>query len=319
MKEPLVTVCISTYNRGKLLPFVIECVQKQTYKNIEILVIDDCSTDETQNIVSELKNKDSRLYYHRHQQNRGLSSGRNTAIKNAKGKYFTFIDDDDKWEPKFIADFVELAEQYDDNWCFCCGNKHVDVFEKVLCLIPKLEGSLKQYIKKGYTPPVAAQFYFTKSLKMVGGYNEKIKSGVDHDLWLTLACNKFELKSLEKPLAIPNTNVAHNRMTTNYKKRLNGILNSLKLWEEDIVNSFGKNFYRHFKKAYLYYLYKDFFTKSLSRKQFLKAFFYYIKSPNKLYLLWEILRSGLKVIFKRNNKKGIQTEILKPTFLPFKD
>jgi hypothetical protein len=178
--------------------------------------------------------------------------------------YFTFIDDDDTWDVNFIEEFVNLAGEYDENWCFCCGNKRYGRLGKVSNRYAVFEGKLIDYCKQGYAPPVAAQFYHINSLKKVGGYRENIKTGVDHDLWLSLAFSGMKIKSLNKCLAFINMgeDTERKRMTNQYEKRLFGIQNSLAIWKDSIVESLGMAFYNKFYDAYLL----------RERKEFLKTF-----------------------------------------------
>lgn len=250
--DPLVSICITTYNRKELLQLTLKSVLNQTYKNIEIIIVDDHSIDKTKELVeNELLKLDNRVKYIRHKENRGLATGRNTAIFAAKGKYFTFCDDDDEWYPNFIEEFVKVSEKYDDSWCFSCGGNYKSLSGKQIAIIPTYEGKLKDYLKDGFTPPVASQFYMLSSLKEIDGYNENIKSGVDHDIWIRLAKNNIKIKSISKALSIPNVNAKQERMTTNYDKRLSGIENSLLLWKDDLEEMYGKEFYLKFCKSYL--------------------------------------------------------------------
>jgi glycosyltransferase involved in cell wall biosynthesis len=283
MIKPLVTVCITTYNRESVLPFAIKSVQDQTYENIEIIIVDDFSEDNTEKIVKDFQEKDNRIRYIKHESNKGLACARNTAIESATGVFFTFLDDDDLWESDFVEEFVRLASDYDKNWCFCCGNKGGS-----RCLVPKFEDNVKKYILEGYTPPVAAQFYYLETVRDVGGYNPKIKSGVDHDLWLTLGAGGYKIKSLEKCLAIDNPHGVKDRITTNFQKRVKGIESSLEVWKPLIIENFGEEFFLHFKKNYFYHIYKKLFTYSLKEKEILRSFKFFIKNPQKLRLLKEV-------------------------------
>ena len=250
--NPLVSTCITTYNRKELLPLTLKSVLNQTYKNTEVIIVDDHSTDGTKELVeNELLNLDDRVRYIRHEENKSLATGRNTAIFNAKGKYFTFCDDDDEWEENFIEEFVKVAESYDDNWCFYCGCKYKNILGSTVSIVFDFKGDMEQHVKDGYTPPVASQFYSLESLKKVGGYNTDIKSGVDHDLWIRLAKIDIKIKSIPFALSIPNANAKQERMTTDYEKRINGIKNSLLIWKNDLEKIYGKEFYLNFYNAYL--------------------------------------------------------------------
>lgn len=92
-----ITIIIPVYNVEVYLKEAIESVIKQTYQNLEILLIDDGSTDSSGEICDEYARKDSRIQVF-HQANRGLSGARNTGLKNATGTYIMFLDSDDKFE-----------------------------------------------------------------------------------------------------------------------------------------------------------------------------------------------------------------------------
>ena len=93
-KSVTVSVIIPTYNRAHLVGRAIRSVLNQTYQDFEIIVVDDCSTDNTEEIVKGFN--DHRIRYMRHDRNRGGSAARNTGIKASQGKYIAFLDSDDE-------------------------------------------------------------------------------------------------------------------------------------------------------------------------------------------------------------------------------
>ncbi len=94
---PRVTVVIATHNRASLLPRAVESVLAQTYTDYEVIIVDDCSSDDTQHVIAGFE--DPRIRSFRHERNRGQSAARNTGIFNAKGQYIAFLDDDDEYLP----------------------------------------------------------------------------------------------------------------------------------------------------------------------------------------------------------------------------
>ena len=278
--DSLVTVCITTYNRMDLLPKTLRSILDQTYKNIEVIIVDDCSTDGTEELIlTSLLKQDSRIRYIPHKKNKGLASARNTAIFNAKGVYFTFCDDDDEWDSNFLNLFVDAAKGYDDEYVFCASSisNKISVFG--------IEASLKKLLILGYTPPVASQFYITTTLKRVGGYDQNITSGVDHDLWLNLASNNSKIFWLNQNLVIANQVESVNRITFNEEKRIKGIEASLEIWRKRMKNSFNVVFFNCLEKNYKYNSHKKFMRSSLKNKAYIQFLLHFYQLPKYIFLL----------------------------------
>ena len=106
--SPKVSAVIATYNRADLLPRAVRSVLSQTYEDHELIIVDDCSTDHTRELVSSWT--DSRIRYVRHQENRHQSGAINTGIEHARGQYVAFLDDDDEWMPTKIEKQVGVFE-----------------------------------------------------------------------------------------------------------------------------------------------------------------------------------------------------------------
>ena len=106
--SPKVSAVIATYNRADLLPRAVRSVLSQTYQDHELIIVDDCSTDKTREVVSAWT--DSRILYVRHQENRHQSGAINTGIEHARGEYMAFLDDDDEWVPTKLEKQVGVFE-----------------------------------------------------------------------------------------------------------------------------------------------------------------------------------------------------------------
>ena len=96
--NPRVSVVITTYNRASLLPRAVYSVLAQTYEDYELVIVDDCSTDDTPEVVRTFA--DSRIRAIRHADNMGQSAAVNTGIRLARGEYIAFLDDDDEWSTR---------------------------------------------------------------------------------------------------------------------------------------------------------------------------------------------------------------------------
>ena len=95
--EPLVSIISPTYNDEDTIENTINSVLNQSYKNWEMIIVDDCSRDNTGYIVKQKAKEDERIKYIKLDKNSGASVARNVALKNAKGKYIAFLDCDDLW------------------------------------------------------------------------------------------------------------------------------------------------------------------------------------------------------------------------------
>ena len=105
---PRVSVIICTYNRATYLPRAINSLLAQTYQDFEIVIVDDCSQDNTAQVLAEFG--DPRIRVFRHDRNKGLSAGRNTALRHARGELICFLDDDDEYFPDSLAMRVNRME-----------------------------------------------------------------------------------------------------------------------------------------------------------------------------------------------------------------
>lgn len=111
-KEPLVSVNMAAYNAGKYIAEAIQSVLNQTYKNWELIIINDCSTDSTAEEISKFK--DERIKVFHNEQNEGIVYTRNRALHYSQGKYISVLDADDVYLPEKLKTQVEFLEGYDD-------------------------------------------------------------------------------------------------------------------------------------------------------------------------------------------------------------
>lgn len=134
----VITVIIPTYNRAKTLPDAIDSVLKQTYADLELIIADDCSTDNTAELVRAIP--DPRVRYLCLDHNQGACAARNAGIDAARGEYIAFQDSDDLWVPnKLERQMAALAETKADV-CFHKVRRHFPDSEKTE-MFPTLDGS----------------------------------------------------------------------------------------------------------------------------------------------------------------------------------
>lgn len=106
------------YNTGKFIGYAIESVIKQTYINWELIIVNDCSTDNTLKIIQEYKKKDSRIKFFQNNKNEGAAESRNKAIRHSEGKFIAFLDSDDVWFPFKLEKQINIMDY--KNYPFTC-------------------------------------------------------------------------------------------------------------------------------------------------------------------------------------------------------
>ena len=113
MNKELVSIITPMYNSEKYIGQTIESVLNQTYKNWEMLIVDDCSNDNSPNIVKEYVQIDNRIKYIRVNKNKGVSNARNTGLQQARGRFIAFLDSDDIWNNSKLEDQVQFMIKND--------------------------------------------------------------------------------------------------------------------------------------------------------------------------------------------------------------
>lgn len=196
MHNPIVTVYITNYNYGKFIRQAIESVLHQTYNNIDLLIIDDGSTDNSHEIIKEYEHLDSVRVIN--QVNKGLNATNNVALNAAKGKYFIRLDADDYFEPFAIAMMVSLMEGKPEIGLLFPDYYYVDELGNIIGVESRhdfdREVSLYDLPSHG-----ACTMVRTDELKAFGGYNESFSCQDGYELWLKYILNS-KVSNISKPL-----------------------------------------------------------------------------------------------------------------------
>ena len=122
-KEGLVSIIMPSYNTASFIGESIESVLNQTYKNWELIIVDDCSNDNTEEIVQSFNN--SKIRFYKNVENLGAAYSRNFALKQADGEWIAFLDSDDLWKPEKLEKQISFMK--DNNYFFSCvGRDEID-------------------------------------------------------------------------------------------------------------------------------------------------------------------------------------------------
>jgi glycosyltransferase involved in cell wall biosynthesis len=223
---PLVSVYIPSKNRQDLLSFAINSVLEQTYPNIEILVVDDGSKDDTFALLTQLTDKHKNIRIYRNEVSIGACASRNIAIKHARGEFVTGLDDDDHFLPNRIE---SLMAAYDDKYAFVCSSMFWDYgSKKRLIDSSECEFNLSQQLSYN---EATSQILVKKSRVLsVGGFDEKFVSCQDYDLWTRLLIQYETAYRIALPTYIINDTGSSERMKSNISS-VNGYLQYLEKHE----------------------------------------------------------------------------------------
>lgn len=215
--SPLVTAVITTKNRADVLSRAIDSVLHQSYKNIELVIVDDGSQDATPEVIQRYQEK-QRLIYLRNEKSLGAPRARNQGIKRARGEFIAGLDDDDEWHEDRIS---ILLQNYDDSYACITSNDRMISGDKSVVwhktAIIKLDDLL-------YSNQVGNQVLVEKKrLEAVGGFDESLDAAQDFDLWIRL-CEKYgPVKNVKTPLQNVYQDSLKQRIS-NSKAQLRGYL-----------------------------------------------------------------------------------------------
>jgi glycosyltransferase involved in cell wall biosynthesis len=197
--ETLVSVIIPTFNRAWTLKTAIDSVLAQTHDEIEIIVIDDGSTDNTPDLLAEYGNQIQVFT----RENRGVSAARNLGIKKSHGRFVAFLDSDDAWTPDKISCQVDFFDQRPG--AFICQTEEIWI-RKGRRVNPKVKhqkpsGMIFEPSLHLCLVSPSAVMIRKKLFELRGGFNEDFPVCEDYDLWLRIAID-YPIFLIDKPCTI---------------------------------------------------------------------------------------------------------------------
>lgn len=191
--QPKISIIMPTYNRSDYICEAIDSALSQTYDNIELIVIDDGSTDDTRNKL-EKYNSDERFKCI-HQENQGQSIARNKGLSIAEGEFIAFLDSDNIWLPGKLEKQVGIINEnpsfdifYGD--CIVINEKGIETSRANMS---RYSGNITKYLIKDNYVSMNTTLTRKKCFDEIGGLSGKVRVGDDYELWLRLS-TKFRFK-----------------------------------------------------------------------------------------------------------------------------
>jgi len=207
---PLVSVYIPTHNRADILSNAVESVQAQSYPNIEIMIVDDGSTDSTPAILKQLSSKYENVIHHRFDIPKGACAARNQAINMSSGKFVTGLDDDDRFLPHRISDLVSRYEEgislISSSYSIYDGQQRREDFPK------KQTITLADIKEKNHIGNQA--MILRRRVLEVGGFDSNLKAWQDYDLWFRLIHKYGPAKTINNYSYEVNVDTNRTRIST---------------------------------------------------------------------------------------------------------
>ena len=204
-KNSNVSIIIPTYNCARLIGRAIQSVLNQTYRDFELIIVDDSSTDNTDKIVKKFQEQDKRVKYIRHEKNRGGSAARNTGIKNAKGEYIAFQDSDDEWLPEKLKKQIEVFKNTSSKvGVVYTGFWRIKDNEKTYIpqsWVKQKDGNIYFELLKGNFVGTPTILIKKKCFKKVGMFDENLPRLQEWELVIRLS-KYYNFKCIDEPLLV---------------------------------------------------------------------------------------------------------------------
>lgn len=190
---PKVSIVLPTYNGAKYIRKSIDSCLNQTYKNIELIIVDDCSTDETPEIIKSYKDK--RIKYVRHKKNKGLPYALNTGFANSMGDYLTWTSDDNYYAEDAIEKMLSFMKINNCEFVYCDFYHFKDSNLSNLNIVKSPNS-----VVLGNGNHIGPCFlYSRRAMEIVGEYDPDTELAEDYDYWIRIS-KKFSMHHLNKPL-----------------------------------------------------------------------------------------------------------------------
>jgi glycosyltransferase involved in cell wall biosynthesis len=242
-RPPLVSVAVSTWNRADLVGRAVRSVLAQTFGDFELLVVDDGSTDATPDVICRIE--DSRLRYIRHDQNRGISCTRNTAITRARGEWMAFLDDDNEWAADYLERQLALAASRPGaDVVYCRARRHDDRTGRDIAWTQGVrEGRVFRNVVDGWHLLMSCVMIRRALLVEIGGLDERLGTTEDVDLWLRLG-RRAEFAGTADELVVRHDHHGGRQLSLDFALRARDLAVLDDKWRAEITAACGPAAYR---------------------------------------------------------------------------
>lgn len=231
---PKVSIVLPTYNGEEYIKNSIDSILNQTYTNWELIIVNDCSKDNTAQIIQEYANKDSRIKVITNETNKKLPASLNIGFEKATGDYYTWTSDDNEYYPQAIEKMVNFLENNKD-FGMVYARENVEengvLQDYIWCDQPTTPETLLKLCVPG-----ACFCYRSNVAKTIGKYDENCFLNEDHDYWLRILqqFNIYNLKDVLYLYRLTNSNLT----STNKDKIRAGKIKLLRKYREIYANIF---------------------------------------------------------------------------------
>ena len=307
--NPFVSVIVPVHNRPRELKRAIQSILMQTYTNYEIIIVDDCSTDNTFEVIQMLEKRDPRIKGYKNTKNGGGAYSRNQGVLKAKGELIAFLDSDDEWLPEKLERQLQYMKQCDENAVlityFVVKKKHSS--DKYGSNFIKT-GNIRKELLMGRSIAWTSVILIRKEhFNRIGGFSDDLKSMQDFDLWIRLS-EFYTCECLPEYLSIMHTD-ADVRISINPNYRIDGIEVFLKKWAPVITREVGSEYVDLIRSRHLGSVYYHAAIAALKQKDRILFFSWFkqllaVKQLRKKRLFFILINFLFSFFPKKNNSKN---------------
>lgn len=266
-----VSVIIPTHNRSERMIRAVDSVRRQTYKNLEIVIVNDASIDDTEEIASKID--DDRIIYLRIEKSQGANHARNFGVSHSSGAYLAFLDDDDEWFDEKIDKQLKVFEEYPEVGLVYTQRKIINDENQYYYSNKKDVGDLSHKIIMENPIGTTSSVMLKRDIfEKVGGFDPQILINQDHDLWIRVA-QVTQVGIVDEPLVLYYDLHKINRISNDFERMKSTSLIFQKKYKDLLKQLTPKEIRKRKSNKFMRYSILE-----VSNKHFLRALFYNLRA-----------------------------------------